>query len=225
VNSEVARGSYEGAGFDISKVEVVPLGADLRAPEPGDRLGLLNLNGAMRFLYAGKLSALKGGHTLIAAWKKVAAHWAAELHIVGKVELPGSVLEHLPGNVRVHGPVPKQEMDSLYSDSDVLLFPTLCDGFGMVVTEALAHGVPVVTTPRAGANMLIEDGINGLRVEAGNADCLADALQWCVANKEKLRAMRPACLETARTWNWARYRRRIGEIVAETIARQRNGAA
>ena len=88
----------------------------------------------------------------------------------------------------------------------MLVFPTLSDGFGMVVTEAMAHGLPVITTDKAGAADLVSPD-NGLIVPAADPRALADALQWCLDNRERLHAMRFHALDTARRRQWPDYRR------------------
>jgi glycosyltransferase involved in cell wall biosynthesis len=85
----------------------------------------------------------------------------------------------------------------------------LCDGFGMVVTEAFAHGLPVITTTRAGASDLVRHGENGLIVPAGNARALAEALEWCLTHRIELRAMRRVALETAARWQWRDFRQAL----------------
>ncbi len=78
-----------------------------------------------------------------------------------------------------------------------LIFPTLCDGFGMVATEAWSQGTPVITTMRAGASDLLRDGENGLLVEAASADDIERALQRCLDNPKLLSSMRESSLATA----------------------------
>ncbi|MFM8656053.1 MAG: glycosyltransferase, partial [Chthoniobacterales bacterium] len=89
--------------------------------------------------------------------------------------------------------------------SDLLVFPTLCDGFGLVVLEAMSRGLPVLTTTQAGASDLVKDQVNGLVVEAANTDRLVDVLQWAASNREALGTMRAAALQTAEENQWKDY--------------------
>jgi glycosyltransferase involved in cell wall biosynthesis len=98
--------------------------------------------------------------------------------------------------------------------ADVLVFPTLSDGFGMVVTEAFSRGLPVITTNQAGASDLLDHGRNGLIIEAGDSAAIAGALKWCLDNRAALAAMREPALETAKGWQWSDYRRALIEAVA-----------
>src|SRR5262249_15146029 len=90
--------------------------------------------------------------------------------------------------------------------ADVLVFPTLSDGFGMVLTEAMAHGLPVITTDQAGAADLVTPD-NGLVVAAADPRALADALEWCLHHRERLYAIRCHALETSRRRQWSDFRR------------------
>ena len=101
---------------------------------------------------------------------------------------------------------------------DALIFPTLSDGFGMVVTEAFARGLPVITTDRAGASDLVRTRENGLIIRAGDTEAILAALRWCLDDRAKLAAMSLAALETARSWQWSDYRCALIEATTAGIS-------
>jgi glycosyltransferase involved in cell wall biosynthesis len=199
-NSRFTARSLEACGFPAERVAVVPLGAPAVAPgaataRPG---------GPLRFLYAGGISALKGAHYLLRAWRQAAP--AAELRLAGGWQLPEEY-RALPPGASYLGLLSREALSAEYLRADVLVFPTLCDGFGMVVTEAFAHGLPVLATTAAGAADLVREGENGWQVPPADADRLAAALAWCAENAERVRAMRAAAAETAARRPWGAYRR------------------
>jgi glycosyltransferase involved in cell wall biosynthesis len=100
----------------------------------------------------------------------------------------------------------------------------LCDGFGLVVSEALAHGLPVITTDQVGAADLLEEGVSGFVLPAGDVDALAARLEWCVTHPAELRAMRAAALQAARARTWEVYRHELRAAVCEHHARFREEA-
>jgi glycosyltransferase involved in cell wall biosynthesis len=79
----------------------------------------------------------------------------------------------------------------------------------MVVTEAFAQGLPVITTDRAGAADLVRHGVNGLIIPAGDRSALLEALDWCITHRKELKAMRQAALDTAASWQWSDYRKAL----------------
>ena len=214
-NSSFTRGSYEAAGRDVEKVRVVPLGA------PPVRQMVVERGGSerapLRVLWAGGFSVLKGAHYLLSAWKQMGSENAATLDVYGTVLLPDKLLRDLPRSIRFHSTIPRAALLEQYHLADILVFPTLCDGFGMVVTEAFACGLPVVTTMRAGAADLVRHRENGLIVPAGDAEALRQALEWCVGHRSELTAMRRAACKTAASWQWSDYRLALSRHVGEGL--------
>lgn len=213
--SNFTRDSYAAAGLDVAKVRVVPYGA----PPPSDRdqaLGDDRGNGApLTFLWAGTFSIRKGAHYLLEAWRAGAFGRNARLLVFGAVELPDRVLRPLPEGVELRGSIPRTELMEHYRQSDALIFPTLCDGFGMVATEAWSRGLPVITTERAGAADLLMPGKNGLLIRAGEASAISAGLDWCLSHRAELRAMREAALATAARWQWSDYRRTLAAALRD----------
>jgi glycosyltransferase involved in cell wall biosynthesis len=194
--------SLLAAGVPPEKTVMVPLGCPAVASVQPIQSSSLR---TVRFVFAGSVSVHKGAHLLLEAWKLLAPK-SGEVHLYGAVHLPKSVIERAGAGVFLHGIVDRAEMDRAYRDATVLVFPTLCDGFGMVVAEALAHGVPVITTPNAGAADMIVEGRNGFLVSPGETAALAERIEWCFDHPQELRAMREEALAIARSWSWTDFR-------------------
>lgn len=206
-NSEFTKQSYANAGLDVDKVRVITYGAPPVCSEIVEKGS--NDREPVNFLWAGTFSIRKGAHYLLAAWEQLEAKSLARLKVFGAMGLPSLLIKNIPDSIELSGTVPRSELYEQYRKADILVFPTLCDGFGMVVTEAFAQGLPVITTDRAGAADLIRHGENGLIVPAGNAEALAEALAWCLNHRQELKRMGQAALETAANWQWSDYRRAI----------------
>lgn len=214
-NSEFTKNSYAAAGLDVEKVRVVPYGAPPICAE-GIAGGTLE-HKPIRFLWAGTFSIRKGAYYLLQAWKTLQPETGVRLDVFGAMGLPDSLVHNVPDSVRLSGTVPRSQLYEHYRKADVLVFPTLCDGFGMVVTEAFAQGLPVITTNRAGAADLVRHGVNGLIVPAGDTEALKDALDWCITHRQELKVMRQAALETAASWQWSDYRRVLIEKLLDGL--------
>ena len=100
--------------------------------------------------------------------------------------------------LRFHGPVPRSEVDSWYSRTDVFLLPTHSDGFALTQLEAMAHGVPVIATPCCGE--VVADGINGWIIPAGDPLALAERIRQISHQPGVLKPMAQAARETAATF-------------------------
>ncbi len=119
----------------------------------------------------------KGLLTLLEAWERLElTHCELLLRTDARLDRFPALrerLQRLP-NVRVVGYV--ENMGDFYRGCDVFVFPTLDDGFGMVLLEAMAHGVPAITTTHCGAAELFDAGRDLLVVPARDADALAGAM-------------------------------------------------
>lgn len=211
--SRFTRDSFARAGLDAAKVRIVPYGA----PPPAPAAEVLRPANAphrpLRLIWAGTFSIRKGAHYLLDAWRQGGFGRRARLDVFGSVAVPERLLTPAPEGVEFGGSLPRARLMERYAEADALVFPTLCDGFGMVVTEAWSRGLPVITTDRAGAADLLQPGRNGLLIPAGAADPIRGAIDWCLSHRDELRAMREAALATAAGWQWADYRRGLASTL------------
>ena len=155
-------------GIDGGKVSVIAPGIDLtrwnfpRQAHPGP----------VRLLFVGGDFERKGGDTLLAAFRQeLRKH--CELDIVTRDRVDVQDLT----NVRVHhgiGPNSPELMD-LYARADVFLFPTRGDSLPIVLMEAMASGLPVITTSVGAINEEVQDGVNGFLISPGDQRALSDA--------------------------------------------------
>ena len=202
--SKFTRDSLVAEGMDPHKIMIVALGCPSAVPR--EQLSGRRNPGAMRFVYSGPVSVRKAAHLLLASWRQLRIHSGAELHFYGAVTIPKAVVDQAGPGVFFHGGVSQTEMAQAYDDASVLVFPTLCDGFGMVVPEALAHGVPVITTSNAGAADLVTHGRSGFLVPPGDTEALAERMQWCVDHPAQVAEMQEGALAAAGRWTWADFR-------------------
>jgi glycosyltransferase involved in cell wall biosynthesis len=207
------------AGVAADKILVVVPGG----PEPMPAAALPTApSPIVRIVFVGTAAVHKGAHLLLQAWRHVARP-GVELHFYGQVKLPSGVVRtavSAPGGdaLFMHGSVPAAALGDVYRGASLLVFPTLCDGFGMVVSEAFAHGLPVLTTTNAGAADLVSPGENGLVVPPGNLDALIAALRWSVDHPEMLFRMRCHALEAASRRTWSTFRDDFARTLAGAIA-------
>lgn len=92
----------------------------------------------------------------------------------------------------------------------------------MVITAAMAHGLPAITTTYSAGRDLIVNRADGLLVPVCDPDALASEMQWCIDNPLELAALGQRVRETAGHWQWQDFRAGSGRVVTEILG-QGNG--
>lgn len=165
----------------------------------------------LRFVYAGQSSIRKGTPVLLDAWGKAGLK-DAELLLVGSWQLADSKLRQLNPNVRFIGPVGPERLRELYRESDVFVFPSFFEGFGLVILEALACGLPVISSERSAGPDVLDESC-GRAVEAGEVDQLVEMLRWFDTNRHWLPGMRNSARKQAQKFTWESYRSAVTNAV------------
>lgn len=212
--SQFTKRSYEQAGLPTAAVHVVPYGA----PPPlarDEALAHRCASAPLTLLWAGTFSIRKGAHYLLDAWRRGDFGRHARLRVFGAITLPDRALRPLPDGIELCGSIPREQLLHEYRQADALIFPTLCDGFGMVVTEAWSRGLPVITTPAAGAADLLHPQRNGLLVQPGSSLSIIETVNWCLTHRDELAAMRETAHATAAGWQWSDYRQTLARVLSD----------
>ncbi len=210
-NSTFTKKTLTDAQINPNKVITVPLGFPSTLKSTDKRSNTKKTI----FLYAGNQSLRKGTHILYKAWQKCNFNNKAELWLVGSNQLPIKVRQGLGDDVKFMPNITHTSLMQLFSQVDILVLPTLCDGFGMVITEAMAQGLPVITTCNSGGPDIITNGKDGFLLEAGNIEALAAKMNWCIDNKIQLKTMAVSALEKATSYPWTSFRKNlINEITS-----------
>jgi glycosyltransferase involved in cell wall biosynthesis len=157
--------------------------------------------GRFTALSVGSHDLRKGTPYLLEAWKQAAIP-DAELHLVGPLRLAKTFLDRYAGLFRHWPHVPKSELGARYAAADLLVFPTLGDGFGLVIQEAMCCGTPVVTTPCGGGPDCITDGADGWLIPPRNIDALVERLRDCAANRQTTFQIGQAARARAERFTW-----------------------
>jgi glycosyltransferase involved in cell wall biosynthesis len=179
--SEWAKQSLvDDYGVEAERVLVVAPGTDLELfRKPRERRP-----GLPRVLFVGADFLRKGGDVLLQAFRQ-RLKGKAELHLVTNYPVP------LEEGVIVHqglGPNSAPLID-LFKDADVFALPTRADCLAVVLGEAMAASLPIVTTSVGAHGEAVEDGRNGFIVEPGDSDSLCEALERLVDDAELRRSM------------------------------------
>jgi glycosyltransferase involved in cell wall biosynthesis len=150
--------------------------------------------------YLGTLQPRKNVELLAAAFMRVAAAWPdAELVLAGRIR-PGYRPDLPRARVRLIGPIETAELPAFYSSSAVLVSPSLYEGFGLTLLEAMACGCPVIALRRSAVPEVVGDA--GLLLDDPNEEALAAALARVLGERETAEMLRMRGLARARAFSW-----------------------
>src|SRR5690554_3694929 len=198
----------------LAPIEVIPYGFP---PVVSERKYLKNKVGQpLKILFVGKLTQQKGIADLFAVAKKLRKH--IELTVVGhKATDKCPALEIELVKHRWIPSLPHHKILELMRDHDILVFPSLFDGFGLVITEAMSQGTPVVTTNRTAGPDLIKHGIDGWVVEAGSTSALLLAIEHIIDSPELISQAGHAAMETAKRRQWQVYQQELSDVIKKDL--------
>ncbi len=200
-------------------VHVIPYGAPAPPAQP-----LENLEAApagrrkLRVLFAGALSQRKGLSYLLAAIQTLGSSFELTL-LGGKTAKDCLPLDQA---VRQHRWIPSLSHADVLAEmarQDVLVFPSLFEGFGLVILEAMSRGLPVIATPHTAGPDLITDSVDGFIIPIRSPAAIAEKLELLLRDPARLLAMKVAARKKAETLTWQNYRTRLAAAVTQTLAR------
>jgi len=217
VQSEFCRQSFVEEGFSADRLVVLPRAVDLAeyAPVEGkDR-------DRFRVLFVGMVCLRKGFLDLARAWRELALP-GGELWVVGQVhEEAVPLLEpyRQDPTIRFLGHA-SGGAARFYGQADVFALPSIVEGSAKTTYEAMAAGLPVVTTLNAGS--VVRDGVDGFIVPIRDQDALKRRLLFLYENRDAARAMGEAAQVRVRDFPWETYENRLiglyGELMGEEQA-------
>jgi glycosyltransferase involved in cell wall biosynthesis len=184
VCSTFARKSFVEQGVPPERVISTPLmvDTDLFRPIASEKERFI-------VLYCGRIDLLKGVPYLLKAFAELRLP-DAELWLVGPV-LPemSSMLRSYDGCFVYRGMARHEELPELYNRASVVVFPSLNDGFGLVILEAMACRVPVIATENTGGPDVIRDGVDGFIIPIRDVEALKERLLWLYEHRDACREM------------------------------------
>jgi starch synthase len=208
VASSFTKATLAECPFPIAPVSVVPYGTDQPAEETRE-----DASGPLRVLYVGSLSQRKGIAEVFESVAAMGSH--VELTLIGaKTGFECAALDKALLRHRWIPSLPRERILAEMRRHDVLVFPSLFEGFGLVVTEALSQGLPVITTSHTCGPDVIEEGVEGFLVPIRDSAAIAEKLDRLARDRNLLAEMSQAARKKARSLSWTDYRRRIVEVVS-----------
>ncbi len=205
--SDYVRGTLLEMGAAPERIVAMPYGVDAArfTPPPGREPGRL------RLLYVGGISQRKGVKYLLEAMRRLRLK-DAELVLVGSIVGSGRGLAPYR-ELFTHMPyLPHDELIRQYRAADIFVFPSLHEGSSLAVFEALACGLPVITTPNAGS--VVRDGVEGYILPIRDLDGLIERIERLYRDRPLRLAMGERARARALEFTWEHYHRRLAEWFA-----------
>lgn len=204
----------EAADYKAKNITKIPIPININP-----FLGILRENSCadkkLAILFVGQIKKIKGIDNLVKVldflYKEKKLH--PKLLITGKVTNPKdeNFFEEIKKlsqglDVEFLGEVPHWEIEKIYEKADIFILPSYSEALGMTIMEAMASGLPVVSSDVSGPRDLVEDGRTGFLVEPGNLKMLSERLIFLLSDSELRKKMGQAG------------RQRIKEIMARIDA-------
>lgn len=167
----------------------------------------------VRFIYLGTLGARKGLPVLLDAWMDNHLYSKAELWLAGPAsDYAKESVSQIPG-IMYKGRLPYSEIPGLLDASHCLVFPSFFEGFGQVILEAMAAGLPVITTEATAGPDIIENGVDGFIIQSGDKSALGKAMLQFIEDPQGCYAIGQRAQEKAMAFSWDAYGDRWNKIL------------
>jgi glycosyltransferase involved in cell wall biosynthesis len=207
VSRHTAEDLLRRTRVDPAKLHVVPLAAALPVSrtEPEEALARLKIRRPF-VLFVGTLEPRKNLVRLVRAYRRVAVRGAPEaLVLAGPIgwrhqALLREIALDGPGEIILTGPVQPADLDALYRGASAFIYPSLYEGFGLPVLEAMARGVPCVVSTAASLPEVA--GEAALPVDPRSVAGLADAMERIVRDRDLSSRLRDAGRSRAARFSW-----------------------
>jgi glycosyltransferase involved in cell wall biosynthesis len=216
VPSEYAKQSFLKHSFSAEKIKKLNFGIDPNECSPNNYE-----HEKFRIIYTGAVTLRKGIQYLLSALQNLSLK-NAELLVVGGIDdsmknLITQLLRHIQIPVTFFGRVPRKIFLNLLSKSSLYVFPSLSDGWAMTVPEAMARGLPIITTKNVGSSELIEDGKEGFVIPIRDVKSLRDYILYFYDNPSEVKRMGKNSFEKINKYTWEKYGYNLIKIYNEIL--------
>lgn len=209
--STFTRRTLEEDGIPPEDIQVIPYGVDLDRFH--DAPGLTGTSGPLKLLFVGTINQRKGIKYLLEALRLLPGR-QVELTVCGRAVDDLRLFRPFVSQVRVRPSVSHAELVHAYRSSDLFVFPSIAEGFGHVLLESLACGLPVLSTTHTAAPDLLTEGEDGWVVSPRRPDLLAERIAWALDHRAELQEMKTAARRKAEHFTWNQFRQGVVRAVA-----------
>lgn len=211
VASSFTLNSLVKNGITHEKIFINPYGVDSAKFTP-----YKSQNEEIQFIFVGTIGVRKGIPTLVKVWESINKK-DAKLRLIGYLSEDIKNLIH-DSSIEIVGHVSRDEVKKLMQKSDVFVFPSFFEGFGLVLLEALSCGLPLISTTNTAASDLISEGEEGFIIEPGDEQALTEKMQYFIDNPHVIPQMSQKARAKAEQFTWDAYGDRWEKIIKEVTS-------
>ncbi|MEN9599549.1 MAG: hypothetical protein RL596_1868 [Bacteroidota bacterium] len=206
--SQFAKSTLSQNSIDETKVVVNSLGYDpsIFYPSP---LKTINNNKPLKLIYAGIITKRKGIHLLLEAINSFQSR-EVELILIGPKSDASYLIDTYESRIKINyiEACAQDKLADYFREADVFVFPSYLDSWAAVVPEAMACGLPIITTTATGSSQLVTSDC-GFVIESNNIDALEAAIQYFIDNKSSIQVMGNAASIAVEKYSWKKYSERL----------------
>jgi alpha-maltose-1-phosphate synthase len=204
--------SLMDAGIAEQKIVTLPLGAQIQHIPFDSSFKKIN-DRPLRLLFAGTLTQRKGIAYLLEAMTRLKGK-DVELHCIGHTFGGEAILKKYASHYTYHGAMSQQQLFASYQHFDALILPTIFEGFALVIIEALAAGLPVITTSHSIGPDVIKNDENGYIIPIRNVEALVTSIENLRHKQDdEFHTMRLNSHKAALNYSWKNYSLRLSDFL------------
>ncbi len=203
--SSVTAKSLLNEGIQADQIKIIPYGVDTSL-YPYKKREILGRNSTFKIIFIGSLNQRKGITYLLDAIKGIPN---IELNIVGRGIFDNALLSNYTIKINIHKNISHKDMVSLLHSSHCFVLPSLIEGFGQVILEAMSTGIPVIASENTIASDIIIDRENGFLVPVRNSTKIRENVELLIENPELINTIGERGFRTSEQLTWANFRNNI----------------
>jgi alpha-maltose-1-phosphate synthase len=202
--------SLEQVGIESRRIVLLPLGADLTQ----FRFAPRSPSGPFRILFVGGIGQRKGVKYLLQAFDQIEGT-GVELTLAGPPPADMRPLAPYQNRIRLTGRLDQADIVREMQQAHVLVLPSVFEGFGLVIVEAMATGLPVIASTHSAGPDVIREGVDGFVLEPDDVAGLVDRLERLRVDRTLAVEMGVAAAEQAKNFSWDAHAARVKDILTQ----------
>jgi starch synthase len=200
--------SLEEVGIPPERIQLLPLAADVDQFQFAER----RTDGPLKVLFVGGIGQRKGIKYLLEAVRQLDSA-QIELSLLGPAPADDRPLKAFSKWYKYLGRTDQAGVVRQMQQADVLVLPSVFEGFGLVIIEAMATGLPVITSTHSCGPEVIREGVDGFVLSPDDVDGLAEKIDWHARNRAETVAMGRAARKRASEFSWLSHQLRLRKLL------------